>query len=252
MAFLLADRRGLLTKAWRTRSLFSGVLIEVCLPEGFLFCGRRYFSDVAHPQQYSIATRDTVAPMNIEAPTKYPLSHDDRIVVLEIRLHNETPMLYRPALHGNWNALSLTRRALKYKFPTPKVPLTAVLPNRQIFLPDPILLKHILQFITHNHQIVWSYFNCSVLFQPPASNTTTTITTTTTTTPQPPGGGTDPSCPTTDPNRLCTTHGGYSRDPCDPRVFYQCIRYNGGFIAYRFECAAGLVFDPSLNVCNWP
>jgi len=81
--------------------MFSGVLIEGYLPGGFLFCGRRCFSDVSHPQQYSIATRDTVVPMNIEVPTKYPLSHRDRIVVLEIRLQNESPMLYRPALPGN-------------------------------------------------------------------------------------------------------------------------------------------------------
>jgi hypothetical protein len=47
-------------------------------------------------------------------------------------------MIYRPALHGNWNALSLSRRAFKKKFPTPTVPLTAVLQNRQVFLPDPI------------------------------------------------------------------------------------------------------------------
>jgi len=30
----------------------------------FSFCGRRSFSEVSHPQQYSIATRDTVFPMN--------------------------------------------------------------------------------------------------------------------------------------------------------------------------------------------
>jgi hypothetical protein len=36
--------------------------------------------------------------------------------------------------------LSLARRALKDKFPTPTVPLTAMLPNRQVFLPDPVLL----------------------------------------------------------------------------------------------------------------
>ena len=83
----------------------------------FSFCGRRRFSEVSHPQQYSIATRDTVFPMNIEVPTKYLLSHNDRIVVLEIRLHSESPMLYRPALYGNWNALSLARRGLKDKFP---------------------------------------------------------------------------------------------------------------------------------------
>ena len=87
----------------------------------------------------------TLVPMNIEVPTKYLLSHNDRIVfeihriVFEIHLHSESAMLYKPALHGNWNALSLTRRALKDKFPTPTVPLTAVLPNRQIFLPDPVL-----------------------------------------------------------------------------------------------------------------
>jgi hypothetical protein len=85
----------------------------------------------------SIATRNTVVPMNIEVPTKYPL-RQDTIVVFEIRLHSKNPMLYRPALHGNWNGLSLARRALKDKFPTPTVPLTAVLPNRQVFLPDPV------------------------------------------------------------------------------------------------------------------
>jgi hypothetical protein len=47
-------------------------------------------------------------------------------------------MLYRPALHGNWNALSIPRRALKDKFPTPTIPLTAVLQNRQVILPDPV------------------------------------------------------------------------------------------------------------------
>jgi len=106
----------------------------------FSFCGRRCLSAVSHPQQYSIVTRDTVVPMNIEVPTKYPLIHNDRFVVLETRLHSESPMLYRPALHGNWNALSLARRALKNKYPTPTIPLTAVLPNRQVFLPDPVCM----------------------------------------------------------------------------------------------------------------
>jgi len=44
---------------------------------------------------------DTLVPMNIEVPTKYQVSHNDRIVVFENRLHSESPMLYRPALHGN-------------------------------------------------------------------------------------------------------------------------------------------------------
>jgi hypothetical protein len=75
--------------------------------------------------------------MNIEVPTKYQLSHSDRIVVFENRLHSENPMLYRPALMET-EMLCLARRMLKDKFPTPAVPLTAVLPNRQVFLPDPV------------------------------------------------------------------------------------------------------------------
>jgi hypothetical protein len=59
----------------------------------------------------------TLVPINIEVPTKYPLSHNDRIVVFDNRLHCKSPMLYRPALHGNWNALSLARRALKKNSP---------------------------------------------------------------------------------------------------------------------------------------
>jgi hypothetical protein len=43
----------------------------------------------------------TLVPMNIEVPTKYPISYNDRIVVFENRLHSKSPMLYRPALHGN-------------------------------------------------------------------------------------------------------------------------------------------------------
>jgi hypothetical protein len=68
----------------------------------------------------------TLVSMNIKVPTKYPLSQN-RIVVFEIRLHSKSPMLFRPALHGNWNALSLARRVLKDKFSTLKVPLITVL-----------------------------------------------------------------------------------------------------------------------------
>jgi hypothetical protein len=47
-------------------------------------------------------------------------------------------MLYQPALHCDWNALSHTTSALKDTFPTPTVPLTALLQNRQVFMPDPV------------------------------------------------------------------------------------------------------------------
>jgi hypothetical protein len=69
--------------------------------EVFFFGGRCGIPEVSHPQQYSIETRDTVVPMNIEVPTKHPLSHNDRIIVFEIRLYSKSPMHYRPALHGN-------------------------------------------------------------------------------------------------------------------------------------------------------
>jgi hypothetical protein len=65
----------------------------------------------------------------------------DRIVVFEIRLHSKSLLLYRPDLHGNWNALSLTRRVLKDTFSMPTVPLTTALQNRQVFLPDPVYVE---------------------------------------------------------------------------------------------------------------
>jgi hypothetical protein len=58
----------------------------------------------------------TLIPMNIEVLTKYPLSQD-RIVVFEIHLHSKSPMLYRPAFHGNWNALSLASRRSRTNSP---------------------------------------------------------------------------------------------------------------------------------------
>jgi hypothetical protein len=79
----------------------------------------------------------TLVPMNIEVLTKYPLSQDR--IVFEIRLHSKSLMPYRPALHGNWNALSLARRALKNKLPKPTLPPTTVLQNCQLFVPDLVL-----------------------------------------------------------------------------------------------------------------
>jgi hypothetical protein len=99
----------------------------------------------------------TLIPMNIEVMTKYPLSQG-RIVVFQIRLHSKSPMLYSPALHDNWNALSLARRTPKDKLPTPTVPNTHVLQNRLVFLPDPI---------EHGFGSVWSlhWIDFSSLFK---------------------------------------------------------------------------------------
>jgi hypothetical protein len=156
MAFLLADCRGLLTKAWCTCSIFSGVLSEGSLPGCFHFRCRSCLSEVSHPQQYSTATRNTVVPMNTEVPTKYPLSHSNRIVVFEIGLHSAHPTLYWPALHGNWNALSLARRELKENFPMLTVPLTAVLQNRQVFLPNRNTRGNVLKTMDATSQTQYS------------------------------------------------------------------------------------------------
>ncbi|KAI4468376.1 chitinase [Holotrichia oblita] len=45
---------------------------------------------------------------------------------------------------------------------------------------------------------------------------------------------------------------GYARDPATCTIFYQCVAYRGSYIAYPFTCPAGLYFDLSTNVCNWP
>jgi hypothetical protein len=110
---------------------FPDVLSQIHRCPWFLFV---YLALEISPEE-EVLRLGTLVPTNNELPTKYPLSQD-RIVVFEIRLNGKSPMLYRPALHGNTNALNLARRALKDKFPTPTVPLTTVLPNRQVFLPD--------------------------------------------------------------------------------------------------------------------
>jgi len=137
----------------------------------FPFCDRRCFSAVSHPQQYSIATSDTVVPMNTKVPTKCPLSHNDRTVVLAIRLHSNSPMFYRPALRSNWNALSLARRELKDKFPTPKIPLTAVLPKRQVFLPDLVFLISMCAMCSFTYfSLKWQrlcYYAKRTIYEPP-------------------------------------------------------------------------------------
>ncbi|XP_065561191.1 LOW QUALITY PROTEIN: probable chitinase 10 [Artemia franciscana] len=47
----------------------------------------------------------------------------------------------------------------------------------------------------------------------------------------------------------CPENGdGYARDASDCTVFYQCA----GGVKFTMVCPAGLYFDPSINVCNWP
>ena len=45
---------------------------------------------------------------------------------------------------------------------------------------------------------------------------------------------------------------GYLRDPNDCSVFYLCVKIENTFIQYPFKCPFGTVFNPSIEVCDWP
>jgi hypothetical protein len=72
-------------------------------------------------------------------------------------------MLYRPALHVNWNALSFARGVLKYNFPTLTVQLATVLQNRQVFLPDPVYHLHLYKgykcFLFNSEILFFSFYS---------------------------------------------------------------------------------------------
>jgi len=79
--------------------MFSAVLSEGSLPGDFLSAADAVcLKFLTH--NVTALRLGTLVPMNIEVLAKCPLSHNDRIV-FEIRLHRESPMLYRPARHGN-------------------------------------------------------------------------------------------------------------------------------------------------------
>jgi hypothetical protein len=141
MAFLLADRRGPLTKSWRIRSMFSGVLSEGYLPGVFRIAADPVSLNVL-PHNSTVLRLGHGRSDEYWSADEISAESQRQHRCSEIRLHSESPMLYRPALHctSNWNALSLARRALKDKVPTPTVPLIAVLSNLQVFLPDPVFI----------------------------------------------------------------------------------------------------------------
>ena len=94
---------------WKPCITRCSMVREIAATSSLAFCFKStvvlgFFSYtllLRYPQRRSIATRDTVVPMNIEVPTKQQLSQNDRIVIFENRLHSKSPMLYRPALYGN-------------------------------------------------------------------------------------------------------------------------------------------------------
>jgi hypothetical protein len=50
-------------------------------------------------------------------------------------LHNQDRMLWQPVLHSDWNALSHTIKCAQGQHPHISVPLTAMLPKHQVFVP---------------------------------------------------------------------------------------------------------------------
>ena len=124
-------------KAWRNHSMFSGVLSEGSLPGPFHFAADAVSLQFL-PHNGTVLRLGTLSfRWILKGRRNIRWVTTTELFVLEI-LHSESPMLYRPALRGNWNALRLARRALKDKFPTPTIPLTAVLQNRQVFLRVPV------------------------------------------------------------------------------------------------------------------
>ncbi|XP_034177248.2 chitinase-3-like protein 1 isoform X1 [Osmia lignaria lignaria] len=49
---------------------------------------------------------------------------------------------------------------------------------------------------------------------------------------------------------LCKQEG-FVRDQKDCSTFYQCQLVNNEYVAHKFRCGAGLVFDPSIVACNY-
>lgn len=47
------------------------------------------------------------------------------------------------------------------------------------------------------------------------------------------------------------THEGYVRDPKDCSIFYYCQKINDKYMANKFYCPYSLVFDTTINGCNY-
>jgi hypothetical protein len=152
-AFLEVLHHSLEHVGWNCCHFFPAVLFQTHRCPWFLFI--RLALEIFSGEE--VLRLETLVPLNIEVPTQYPLSHNDRIVVFEIHLHSKRPVFYRPALHGNWNALSIARRALKDKFPTPTVPLKTVLQNRQVFLPDTVRLHPQRRLASRRGAEIWNW-----------------------------------------------------------------------------------------------
>lgn len=55
---------------------------------------------------------------------------------------------------------------------------------------------------------------------------------------------------TAPPSGVCKKEG-YNRDENDCSVFYLCQNVGGSLKPQRFDCPAGLAFDPQITACNY-
>ena len=58
-----------------------------------------------------------------------------------------------------------------------------------------------------------------------------------------------------DVRALSCQHSGYARHPEDCTRFYQCLKFkpnDSETQKFQYSCPAGLVFDESYQICNWP
>ncbi|EFN81293.1 hypothetical protein EAI_01660 [Harpegnathos saltator] len=62
-----------------------------------------------------------------------------------------------------------------------------------------------------------------------------------------------PDCTTRKPNdTIACNNEGFYPHPTKCDKFYRCVDNGNGFNVYHFDCPPGTIFDPSINVCNYP
>lgn len=53
-------------------------------------------------------------------------------------------------------------------------------------------------------------------------------------------------------NTIVCNEEGFHPHPIRCDKFYRCVDNGNGFNVYHFDCPPGTIFDPSINVCNYP
>ncbi|XP_043526629.1 chitinase-3-like protein 1 [Frieseomelitta varia] len=86
-------------------------------------------------------------------------------------------------------------------------------------------------------------------YNPPLTSTTTKPNTSAATTTKP--STTTPSSSSSSSPIFVCTHEGYVRDLKNCSIFYYCQKVNDKYVANKFYCPYSLVFDTTINGCNY-